>query len=174
MRDAMTLELDLTKDRETFRAMIAAGVAKFCEDPDAKNALPITRIDIKFDLLGGDCPVIEAYLDTDEEGHPDTGTSKTYGLMDVGQETWAAACQAVDDEPVVVRSHLGMKKVQSEDELDEVVGLFFVDLIKEMRDAGAFRKIRRAQECYLGVSGYDSNFGWPTWEDRGPDNMVQG
>jgi hypothetical protein len=164
--------LDLDQDRAVFARLIADGVRTFNEASPPPLALPVTRVDIRFDLLSMADPCVWVVLDTEPNGEPDSGTSATWQLLERWCEHWAPACQAVGDEPVTVRSLGRSVRVADEEALARAVGGFFVALAKSLRDFGAFNDLPRAAACYLGVSAVGGGFGWPAWEDRGPDNMA--
>ena len=164
--------LDLDKDRPVFAQLIADRVSAFVTASPRPLALPVTRVDVKFDLTSMDVPCVWVELDTEPAGEPDSGHSETWKLLEHWCDHWAPACHAVEEEPVTVRSLGRSVPVKDEKDLDRTVGEFFVDLMKSLRDFGTFNDLPRAAECYLGVSAIDGYFGWPRGEDRGPDNMI--
>jgi hypothetical protein len=167
------MRLDLDKDRSTLARGITEGVNAFVSASPRPLALPVTRIDIEFDLTTMDYPCVWAYLDTQPDGEPGSGTSARWQLMEQWCEPWAPACHAAcGGEPVTVRAGSREIPVEDEDGLNQAAGEFFVALLKGLRDFGTFNELPRAANCYLGVSTVGGGFGWPAWEDRGPDNMV--
>jgi hypothetical protein len=45
--------------------------------------------------------------------------------------------------------------------------------MKSLCNAGVFKPLRRAPNCYLGVANYDGEFGWPDYDQHGrPEHMV--
>jgi hypothetical protein len=170
------LVFDLRKDYHEIGARITAGISSFCPSATAATYKPITRIDIKFDLesAADGNPCVWAYLDTEPNGEPDSGTSETYDIMrQRAYRGWSAPCNAAHNGiAVMVISPSGKKVVDNNDAFREAVGWFFVDLLKSLRDQGAFKFLRCASHCYLGVDGDTGEFGWPCYEDRGPDNML--
>jgi hypothetical protein len=166
------MQLNLTKERDAFRSQIAAAVTAFRNSAASKRIKPITRVDIKYDLTSEKYPRVWVELDTEPKGEPDTGRSETYQIMERVCKHWARPCHAANDgEEVTVVAPGGSTVVDDEESLCEAVGLFFVDLIQALREAGAFDDLPRAEKCYLGVSTYDGVYGWPAWEDR-DDNML--
>lgn len=166
-------QLDLDKDRSVFARLIADGLEQFLSASPCPLTLPVTRIDIKFDLTTMDQPCVWVYLDTEPQGAPDSGSSAQWKLMEKWCESWAAACHsACDDEPVKVHSGGQTTTVASEDELKRVVGSYFVGFVIGLRDFGTFNELPCADICYLGVSAVSGGFAWPAWEDRGPANML--
>jgi hypothetical protein len=88
-------------------------------------------------------------------------------------EHWADQCFGVlDGETTKVITDSEQTSVDDEEALCEVVGLFFVQIIKELRDAGAFSHLPVAPKCHLGVSTYDGVFGWPIYEERGKEDLL--
>ena len=82
-------------------------------------------------------------------------------------------CRAAGEgRPGYHRSQSDKESRQRRESLCEAVGLFFVNLLKTMRDNGHFHAIPQARECYTGVASYDGMYGWPVYEDRGPENML--
>jgi hypothetical protein len=167
------MKLDLDRDRPLLARRITEGVIAFVAASPRPLALPVTRIDMEFDLTTMDYPRVWAYLDTEPNGEPASGTSARWQLMEQWCEHWAPACHAAcGGEPVTVRAGGREVRVEDEDGLNRAAGEFFVGLLKELRDFGTFNELPRAASCYLGVSTTGGGVGWPTWEDRGPDNMA--
>jgi hypothetical protein len=153
--------------------MIADAVRQFCQNRTSEVELPVTRFDLQFDLTSEVTPHLWAYLDTEPRGLPCSGRSKTYRIWDRVMEHWAAPCHAANDgEPVVVVAPAGTTTVNDEESLYQAVGPYFVEIVQSLRSVGVFHPLPRAAECYLGVSAYDGTFGWPAWNDRGPENMI--
>ena len=73
---------------------------------------------------------------------------------------------------VTILAPRGSSVVRDETTLCKAVGLFFVEVAQALRKVGVFKALPRAPKCYIGVSTVDGEFGWPAYEDRGPDNMV--
>ena len=168
-----SLQLDPTKERGAFIAQIATSVKNFSSTAKSKGIAPITRVDVKFDLTSEAYPRVWVELDTEPGGEPSTGRSKTYVISERVCEHWARPCHAaMEGKTVTVLGSSGSTKVNNETLLCSAVGLFFVDLTKSMRKAGLFSSLPRSDKCYLGVSTEDGEYGWPAYEDRGPDNML--
>ena len=167
------MRLDLDRDRPVLARRIAEGVAAFASAAPPPLDLPVTRIDIEYDLTTMDEPCVWAYLDTHPGGEPASGSSARWKLLEQWCPHWAAACHAACvGQPVTVRAAGREVRVEDEDDLNRAAGQFFVGLLKELRDFATFTELPRAGDCYLGVSTTGGGFGWPAWEDRGPDNMV--
>jgi len=161
-------QLDLTEKRDVFLTLIRQGLAK-C---DHNKMLPITRLDVTFDLTSEAVPHVWVTLDSHPTGEPNSGTSQTYQLVNKTIREWKQPCHAAfDGEKVTVISKAGAIEVNDEETLCKAVGLFFVEIITALRDSGALRALPRGTACYLGVSTYDGVFGWPVYDDRGPANM---
>jgi hypothetical protein len=166
-------QLDLTKDRTAFISLIAAAVKEFIRDERTKGFQPITRVDLRFDLTSEAYPRVWLELDDEPSGEPSTGRSQIHVIMERICKPWARPCHAVTDgKPVAVVWAGGRTVVKDEPSLYEAVGPYFVDLMMSLRKAGIFKPLRRAQKCYLGVSNNGGEFGWPHYDQRGPDNMV--
>jgi hypothetical protein len=165
------MQLDLTKDRPSFVEWIGRAIEQLSSEPGRFEAEPITRLDVSFDVSSMDIPVVYVGYSTNPGGEPG---HKPEWVLDHGCPHWAEACDAaLRGSPV--RVTIGRNRtmtVEGEEGLCEAVGLFFVDLLKAMRDDGLFHALPHAQDCYLGVASYDGTYGWPRYEDRGPDNML--
>jgi hypothetical protein len=168
-----TLSLDLTKERGAFITQLAAAVKQFSTMAKSNGSAPFTRVDIKFDLTSEAYPRVWFELDTEPSGEPSTGGSKTYVISERVCGHWARPCHAaMEGKTVTVLGPSGSTKVNNETSLCNAVGLFFVELTKSMRKAELFSSLPRSAKCYLGVSTEDGEYGWPAYEDRGPDNML--
>jgi hypothetical protein len=167
------MQLDLDKDRPLLARRITEGVSAFVSTSPRPLPLPISRVDIEFDLTTMDRPCVWAYLDTEPNGEPGSGSSARWQLMEQWCEHWVPACHAAcGGEPAIVRADGREVPVEDEDGLNRASGQFFVALLKGLRDFGVFNELPRAENCYLGVYVVGGGFGWPAWKDRGPDNMV--
>jgi hypothetical protein len=167
------MRLDLDKDKPVLARRLAEGVAAFAAASPPPLPLPVTRIDIQYDLTTMAEPCVWAYLDTEPGGEPDSGTSARWKLLEQWCPHWGPACQAAcAGRAVAVRGGGREVQVEDEDGLNRAAGQFFIGLLKELRDFGTFNELPRAANCYLGVSTTGGGFGWPAWEERGPNNMV--
>lgn len=161
------MEFNLEPDRKRIASLISQGVASY------DQSLPITRLDVVYDLTSMDVPVIQAWLDTEPNGEPGSDSSKKFDMLEEEMPDWAEPCGAAfEGNDVTVR--FGGRKMLANDEetLCEAVGLFLVEIVKSIRDQGKLAKLRKAPRCYLGVSTFDGSWSWPEYDDRGTDDLV--
>ena len=156
--------LDLEPFREKLTQEMINGVKNFNGDG------PITRVDVWYDLVSMDVPMVRLYLDNHPTGEPCSGSSDEFDLMELELPEWSDACHA--DNAVIKYSGKSLK-TDDEESLCEAVGLFLLEIILAIRDKGVLSALPRAEKCYIGVSTYDGVWGWPVWEDRGKNDMVQ-
>ena len=164
--------VDLRADMAGFETLMDRGVSAFIANQNLDSDVPITRIDIHFTLTSADVPIVDGSFDTHPNGEPDTGTSKTFRWFEALCHHWAIMNGVLDGATLTVRTADGSYTVRDEESLNAAVGQFFVALLKSARDRGAFGHLPLAKQCYLGVVEFEGSFGWPAWEDRGPENMV--
>lgn len=165
--------LDLTQDGPKIVSMLKIGLAKFLASPEGKKALPITIVAFKYDLTTEFLPRIWFELDTEPNGEPFSGSSQTHEIASSECKRWAGPCFGVlDGDKVVVVVPGRSTVVTDETGLYQAVGLYFVDLMKQMRDGGMFKSLRRGPKCHIVVSAEDGTWGWPEWEDRGKEDLV--
>lgn len=164
--------IDLRADVAEFQMLMDRGVSSFIGNQSVDPAVLITRIDIRFTLTSADVPMVDGFFDTHPKGEPDTGTSKTFPWFEALCHHWAIMNGVLDGITLTVRTADGSYTVRDEKSLNAAVGPFFVALLKSARDRGAFGPLPLAKQCYLGVAESEGAFGWPAWEDRGPENMV--
>ncbi len=157
-------ELDLENSRAQITSEMTAAIESF------HGEVPITRVDVWYDLNSMDVPTVKLYLDTHPEGEPQSGESETFDLIKLELDAWTQACQS--DDPVKI-THSGKKfEVNDENGLCEAVGLFLVDVILSLRDQGVLSKLPCAKKCYIGVAAYDGVWSWPKWKHRGTNDLV--
>ena len=156
--------LDLEPSRSQLAREMAAGIEAFTGDT------PITRVDVWYDLVSMEVPMVRLYLDTDPKGEPCSGSSETFDLMELEFSDWADGCHG---ENTLVKWNGNERATDDEESLCEAVGLFLLEIILSLRDSGILSKLPCAEKCYIGVSTYDGVWGWPEWKDRGKNDMVQ-
>lgn len=155
--------LDLEPYRDQLTREMTAAIDGF------RGECPITRVDVWYDLVSMDVPMVRLYLDTHPTGEPCSGSSETFDLVELAFEEWAEACQA----DVATIEYSGKRQtVDDEESLCEIVGLFLLEIILALRDQGVLSKLPCADKCYIGVATYDGVWGWPDWNDRGKNDMV--
>ncbi len=154
-------------DLEPYREQLTQSMTTAVEGFDGES--PITRVDVWYDLVSMDVPMVRLYLDTHPTGEPCSGTSETFDLMELEFESWADACQS---DVAKVKYTGNQRTVDDEESLCEIVGLFLLEVILSLRDAGVLSTLPCAEKCYIGVATYDGVWGWPDWNDRGNNDMV--
>lgn len=155
--------LDLEPYRKPLTQEMITGVGSFRGDG------PITRVDVWYDLVSMDVPMVRLYLDNHLTGEPCSGSSDTFDLMELEFPEWADGCHA--DDALIQYSGKSFE-TNDEEPLCEAVGLFLLEIILSIRDQGVLSKLACAEKCYIGVSTYDRIWGWPVWKDRGKNDMV--
>lgn len=155
--------LDLEPFREKLKREMISGVQNF--DGDG----PITRVDVWYDLVSMEVPMVRLYLDNHPTGEPSSGSSDEIDLMEIELPEWTDACHA---ECAAIQYGENSIKTDDEESLCEAVGLFLLEIILSIRDAGILSSLPRGEKCYIGVSTYDGVWGWPVWEERGVNDLV--
>jgi len=164
------MRLNLTKDRDGVVEWITGAVPKIARSRKRAKTEPITRLDLSFDVSSMEVPLAYFGFSTEPGGEP--GHS-SHWVAEQDFPHWARPCgRALGGKELEVVSPPGTKTVNDETTLCEAIGLYFVDVVKQLRDAGTFRHLPVAQKCYLGVASYDGTYAWPWYEHRGPDNML--
>lgn len=171
------LTLDLRPDAVAIRAMVNDGVrdysAKHVAAGTAKKHPPVSRLDLTYSLGDSEStPWVMLNFDTKPGGEPD-GTPTHGGFAELERESWLPAVQAVcDEEKVDVVNLDGRTKRCDDAALGQVIGELLVSILREARAAGVFTNLPKVQRCELGVEESNGEFGWPTYEDRGKDNVA--
>lgn len=155
--------LDLEHYRDQLTREMTAAINSF------EGEGPITRVDVWYDLVSMEVPMVRLYLDTHPTGEPCSGSSETFDLMELEFEAWAEACHA---DVKTIEYSGSQHTVDDEETLCEAVGLFLLEIILSLRDEGIPSKLPCAEKCYIGVATYDGVWGWPDWDDRGKNDMV--
>ena len=168
------MELDLGPDVAPLGALLRKAVSDYTKKHSAsatKAAHPaVKRMDFVYTFGMAEVPLLRINFNskTAEPGHMPTHQGQL-----TEYPRWNAARLAAEDGGrVTLRSPWAVVEVESEDEFDRAMGEFFVELIREARDAGMFNPLPRASGCEFGVSAYDGSFGWPPYKERGQANLL--
>jgi hypothetical protein len=172
--------IDLRRDATDIQSMLADAVKRYATKHlsarTAKNHPPVTRIDLVFSL--GDSqstPWVHLHFDTEPGSKPDgSPTHPDFGKLP--RELWLPAVQAVSKGAMAsVVTHDGKSKRCDDAALTEVIGTLLVALLLKSRDDGLFSNLPKGDRCELGVEDPTTGaFGWPTYEQRGRENLVRG
>ena len=80
--------LDLEPFREKLKQEMVNGLQGF------NGNGPITRVDVWYDLVSMDVPMVRLYLDNHPTGEPSSGSSDEIDLMELEFPEWVNACHA--------------------------------------------------------------------------------
>lgn len=140
----------------------------------AKTHPPVSRIDLAFSLGDGEsAPWVHLHLDTKPGGEPDGDpTHPDYATLP--REAWLPAVEAVCRGGAVrVLTPDGGSRECDDTSLADALGNFLVAALTEARGRGVFAALPRTPRCELGVEDPTTgDFGWPSYEDRGKENLV--
>jgi hypothetical protein len=164
------MRLDLRPEREVFLNEIRQAAKEF---DLSKIEGPITRIDILYDVSSAEFPYVWATLDNQKDGEPGH-TSDPPQFFFKKCEHWSEACFGLigEEGTTIVITDAAEQTATDEESICEAIGLFLVEIIKTLRDTGAFKHLPVASKCYLGVSTYDGVWGWPHYKNRGKDDLL--
>src|SRR2546423_13014300 len=141
----------------------------------AKKHPPVSRIDLIFSLADGEAtPWVHLHFDTKPGSKPD-GDPTHPDFAELERPSWLPATKAVcEDKKVSVTLQNGKTKKCGDAELTEAIGTFLVDMLMAARANNVFASLPKGDRCELGVEDpMTGEFGWPAYQDRGKQNLVQ-
>jgi hypothetical protein len=167
--------LDLRKDFTDIYAFVADRVRSF--DPATNHGPgegdPVTRIDVGFGLYqsGWVCLVFDTRPDAEPDGEWNEYLEETV----LERPLWAKACEAVEAKPLVVILPDNNRRelpVGATSQLVTALGDMLRAVLLKARADGVFAGLPKETRCELGVEEQEGSYGWPTYEERGQNNLV--
>jgi hypothetical protein len=124
----------------------------------------------------GDPPKVYVHFDTRPDHEPDGEWTHEFWetLLRTKWQAFLDAHEASDFRGAVI-DHTGktheLKRLKG-DPMALLVGKMLVEALKQTRKRGVFSKLRRSDNCEMGVEDIDGTFGWPAYAKRGAENRV--
>ena len=169
-----TTMVDLRRDARKVEEYVRNQVAKWRKK--AATAA-VKRIQLGFGY--GDSNFVSLHFDTRANSAPDGEWAKHIQENELEMPQWNKILQAWGDKPLRLIFPNGTERhvAESDNCNDEALAALFGEMLKEVllsaRAAGAFEKLRKAEHCELGVEELEGNYGWPRYEDRGKETLVE-
>jgi hypothetical protein len=115
-------------------------------------------------------------FDTRPDAEPDGEWNSYIAETLYARPHWQQALTALETEGVDMILPDGAKQeFTGESEFEDLVAIFG-DLCKAVllkaRAEGVFKMLPKAEECHMGVEELDGRYGWPSYEDRGKEDLV--
>lgn len=164
------MTIDIRNDLPEFVAYIAKRVK---EHLALANPAPVSRIDFGFEF--GQSNWVALAFDTRENAEPDGSWSQGIDDIVFTRPNWPIWHELPEDETVFFIDVHG-NKVNVMDDPDNlicgIVGEAMKHALLQARAAGVFKPLTKASKCELGVENVEGYFGWPSYEDRGKENLA--
>jgi len=171
--------VDLRPEAVAVGALLMDAVREYSENhgatSTAKQHPAVSRIDLAFSLGDSEStPWVHVNFDAKAGGEPD-GTPMHPDFARLDCESWLPVVQAVcNDERVTVIRLNGEIEECGAGELARQIGKFLVKVLLDARAAGMFAGLPKSHRCELGVEDPTTGeFGWPHYDDRGKENLVE-
>ncbi len=172
------MKLDLLQESANISKFLADCAARyaraFSRTPEAATQFKLlSAIDLVYTCGAG--AQVALNLDTRERYDPDgTWTNENYAILKC--PVWEAAGAArVRGELELVFAD-GSNRVIGPDVGEQAYMAMIGDMLKQSlmasRDAGVFNILPRRERCELGVEELNGMYGWPTYENRGTNNLL--
>ena len=123
------------------------------------NGREITRIDLFFDNFrqSDGSTAILLYISSPKNGDPGAHTEDDF-VKAIYIKDWGER---------------GFFKKNIETLHFKALGKFLIKMLQNLRDEGHFDKFKSNQKCYLGVSTFQGEFGWPHYKKIGKvDDLI--
>jgi hypothetical protein len=169
--------LDLRRDFDEIYTHLVERVKNF--DPSTNSGpgdglSPVAMIEFGFqcDQAGW----VALIFDTRENAEPDGEWNSFIEENMFERPHWQQARESLETKVLNVVLPDGTKrKVSGPSGFGDFVALLG-DLLKgvllKSRTDGVFKSLPKAKECHLGVEEMDGGYGWPSYEDRGKDDLA--
>ncbi|MBX7104731.1 MAG: hypothetical protein K1X57_11665 [Gemmataceae bacterium] len=170
------MKLDLRKDFDDIYSHLVKRVKAFDPKtnpgPGEGKAVAMIEVGFQCDQDGW----VAVVFDTRPDAEPDGEWNSYVDEVLFARKHWQRALEALESGTVDVILPDGAKReLTGETEFEDFVALFG-DLLKlvllKARADGVFKALPTATECHLGIEEQDGRYGWPSYEDRGKDDLV--
>lgn len=164
--------LDLRRDFTDIYAHIAERVRGF--DPAGGNVLgnpgPVKAIEVGFEYAQAGWFVV--VFDTRPDAGPDGEWTSLIEGNELERPHWLKAGEA--DWPITLVQLDGTETIPLSDaELANILGEVVKAAVLKARADGMFASLPKAAGCELLIEHFDGEYGWPEYEKRGQDNLVE-
>ena len=172
--------VDLRKDASLLRETLRRCATRYSVGHDSGVGRPyyppVTRIDFVFSLGDGtSVPWVYLNLDTKAGSEPDG--SPTHPLFElIEHPEWGMIYHYLvdnDDHRMKLIMPNGKQAECNAEEFGQIVGDLLVQSLKEARDQNVLLELPKAPRCEMGVEEYGGGYGWPTYEQRGSENLAE-
>jgi hypothetical protein len=168
--------LDLRNDYKDVYAHLVERVRSFDlnHNQGPGNGKSITSINFGFqcDQDGWVALVFDTRPDAEPDGEWNSYIKDTL----FARPTWLEASLALETEAVDVILPNGMTcAVAVEDDFERFIGLFgelLKSVLLKARADGIFKLLPTAKECHISVEEHDGQYAWPSYKDRGKEDLV--
>jgi hypothetical protein len=168
--------LDLRKDFTEVYSFVADRVKSFdpAANPGPGRGQRVSRIDVGFGVYesGWVCLV----FDTRRSPEPDGEWNEYIEETVLERPRWARACAAVEIGPLTLVLPDGGRRALAGGDTQSLVtalGDLLRAVLLKARDDGLFAVLPKAPRCELGVEEQEGSYGWPAYELRRTDNLVE-
>ncbi len=125
-----------------------------------------SRIRAHIDANGEEVKFIQAGFDVNEDSASFCFYLETEGDGPNGE--WTTS----EEENFLMREHWTWDESKPENH-SEVIEQLIKDTFFELRVSGAFETLPKTKKCDFGIESVCGCYGWPDWDDRGKENLLE-
>ena len=164
--------IDIRDDLPEFRQYVLHRIEQHLDG--AEKGSEVRQIDFGFEF--GQDNWVALVFDTREDAEPDGEWINMIDEADyLRRPKWPIWADLPEDEQVSFINIAG-KKINVMKDPDNLICTIVGDALKQTliaaRDEGLFQALPKAKGCELGVENLEGCYGWPSYEDRGKENLA--
>lgn len=167
------MRLDLRGDFADLSAYIAERVRTFASatNDGPGEPGPITMIEVGFEYAQD--AWVAVVFDTRPDAEPDGEWTMHIEGNDFARPHWLAADEALMEGPITLVQLDGTEiELPEGSSLAEPLGELLKAVLLKARADGVFDGLPKTAACELGVEHHEGDYGWPAYEDRGPESRA--